>query len=195
MQRNAADGLFTKSSKLEMKDSTLIIGGARSGKSRFALKMAEKRTSGEKAFVATCIPTDEEMRDRVAHHRRERGPSWKTLEVPLYIAEAVLESSRWAEMILVDCLTLWANNLLCQTQVEAEIDRYVETLAEAIATAQCPLILVTNEVGTGIVPENPAARRFRDVAGRINQQAAAACSRVFWMVAGIPVPVKSPDTL
>jgi adenosylcobinamide kinase/adenosylcobinamide-phosphate guanylyltransferase len=176
-----------------MTETTLIIGGARSGKSRFALELAEQKAPGEKAFLATCIPADAEMRERVARHRRERNPSWKTLEVPLDLAGALAESGRWAGIVLVDCLTLWANNLLFETQGETGIDRYVGDLLNAMEKVSCPVILVTNEVGTGIVPENPLARRFRDVTGRINQQVAAACSRVFWMVAGIPIPVKAPN--
>lgn len=173
-----------------MTDTTLIIGGARSGKSRFALQLAEEKTTTKKAFLATCVPTDAEMHNRVARHQRERGNSWKTLEVPLDLAGALLEADRWAGIALVDCLTLWANNLLFQTRDETEIDRYVGRLLDAANRAACPVIFVTNEVGTGIVPENPLARRFRDVTGRINQQVAAACTRVFWMVAGIPVQVK-----
>ncbi len=177
-----------------MNDTTLIIGGARSGKSRFALNLAEKRASGAKAFLATCVPEDEEMRKRVARHRRERGSCWKTLEVPLHLPRAILEASRWAECILVDCLTLWVNNLLFQIDAEAEIDDLVTRLTEVTKQAPRPLIFVTNEVGCGIVPETAPARRFRDVAGRINQRLASACTRVFWVVAGIPVPVKTPDS-
>ena len=176
-----------------MNDSTLVIGGARSGKSRFALQLAEEKASGDPFFLATCIPCDEEMRERVLRHQRERGPHWKTLETPFRIADALSDLDRRAGVILVDCLTLWVSNLLFETPDEAEVERNVKELAHAIRQASCPVIFVSNEVGAGIVPENPMARRFRDVAGRVNQQVAAVCTRVFWMVAGLPVPVKGPN--
>jgi len=173
--------------------AVLIIGGARSGKSRFALTLAEAHAECEKLFLATCVPKDPEMEDRVLRHRKERGSHWKTLEIPLALAEAITAHGKEGRLILVDCLTLWVNNVLFQTENPEKIEQDVAALVNAVDAAPCPILFVSNEVGTGIVPENRLARLFRDAAGRVNQQVAAACTRVFWMVAGIPVPVKSPD--
>ncbi|MEW5908450.1 MAG: bifunctional adenosylcobinamide kinase/adenosylcobinamide-phosphate guanylyltransferase [Thermodesulfobacteriota bacterium] len=171
-------------------ESILIIGGARSGKSRFALDLAEGYPGNEKLFIATCIPRDIEMKERVARHQRERNPLWKTLEIPIQIADAVLEKSPTATLILIDCLTLWVSNLIFEIKDEKAIYEAVRKMVESLSRSSCPVILVSNEVGCGIVPENPLARLFRDISGRVNQQVAGVCSKVFWMTAGIPVPVK-----
>lgn len=174
-------------------ESILIIGGARSGKSWYALELSKAYPGEEKIFVATCVPRDDEMKERVERHRKERGAGWKTLEIPVHIADAITQNSRSAGLILIDCLTLWVTNLIFEIKDEPAIHHYLDRLIESIRKADSTLILVSNEVGCGIVPENPLARRFRDIAGRVNQQVASVCSKVFWMVAGIPVPVKTPD--
>jgi adenosylcobinamide kinase/adenosylcobinamide-phosphate guanylyltransferase len=170
--------------------TTLIIGGCRSGKSSHALGLAQALTGGERIFIATCVPRDEEMRDRVRRHRMERHDSWKTFEIPVDIAASIQKHSPVGEVILVDCLTLWISNILLETEEMDVIQAHVDQLAETITKVRCPIFLVSNEVGLGIVPDNPLARLFRDAAGFANQRIAAACDRVVWMVAGIPVTIK-----
>lgn len=173
-----------------MPTTTLIIGGCRSGKSRHALTLAEQIEGARKLFVATCIPHDDEMAGRVRRHQQERGDHWTTLESPLDLTETVRTHSRSADVMLIDCLTLWISNLMMHQDDDAVIGQQVEHLAAAIHTAACPVIAVSNEVGTGIVPENALARRFRDLAGWCNQTVAAACQQVIMMVAGIAVSIK-----
>lgn len=172
-----------------MKKNILIIGGCRSGKSRHALKTAEG-FSGKKIFIATCIPNDKEMKERVRRHRQERSLDWTTLEVPTLLPEAINNNSQKGNIILVDCLTLWTSNLLAETDNADNVRIKIEQLINSLENARCPIILVSNEVGTGIVPENRLARYFRDMAGFINQQVAAWADSVLWMVAGIPVKIK-----
>lgn len=173
-----------------MHRSTLIIGGCRSGKSRHALATADAMGARRKWFVATCRPQDDEMRDRVRRHQKERDAHWQTLEAPLALTETILKAEP-DDVLLIDCLTLWASNLMFTFEDDAVIERRVRDLCAAIDKPPCPLILVSNEVGTGIVPENAVARRYRDLIGRINQQVASMAQRVIWMVAGIPVVIKS----
>ncbi len=173
-----------------MHPTTLIIGGCRSGKSRHALELADTIGGRRKFFVATCVPQDEEMTARVQRHQRERGADWQTLEVPLELAEAVEQHGPKADIMVVDCLTLWVSNLMADLGDDDDVMRKIDTLCKVLAHPPCPVILVTNEVGTGIVPENPLARRYRDLAGWTNQQVAAACKQMIWMVAGIATKVK-----
>lgn len=173
-----------------MKKTTFVIGGCRSGKSSHALKLAEAVPGRRRLFIATCIAHDDEMQRRVAAHQEERGDRWKAVEVPIDVAEAVADESRRADVVLVDCLTLWVSNLLFQEKSMAEIRGYAERLTEAVMQAACPVILVSNEVGAGVVPENDLARFFRDAVGAVNQIVAAAADEVVWTVAGIPVTVK-----
>jgi len=173
-----------------VKKITFVIGGCRSGKSRHALELAEKISRDSKVFIATCLPADEEMKERVAHHQKERGAGWSTVESPIFLPQAILENSRKASVILADCLTLWISNLLLDTDESQKIDEHIRYLIQSLEKAECPVILVSNEVGAGIVPENRLARQFRDIAGQTNQKVAAAAHRVIWMVAGIPVHVR-----
>jgi len=173
-----------------VKKITFVIGGCRSGKSRHALELAEKISRDSKVFIATCLPADEEMKERVAHHQKERGAGWSTVESPIFLPQAILENSRKASVILADCLTLWISNLLLDTDESQKIDEHIRYLIQSLEKAECPVILVSNEVGAGIVPENQLARQFRDIAGQTNQKVAAAAHRVIWMVAGIPVHVR-----
>jgi len=172
-----------------LREIVLIIGGCRSGKSGHALHLADQ-FAGHKNFIATCVPLDKEMEQRVSHHQKQRNPNWKTLDVPLLLPEAIRENSGPGQVILVDCLTLWINNLLMENDDPENIDTTVEQLARSLENAECPVILVSNEVGTGIVPENRLARLFRDIAGFANQKIAVCADRVIWMVAGIPVEIK-----
>lgn len=175
-----------------MKKIKFVTGGCRSGKSRHALELAEKFDANQKIFMATCVPFDEEMKQRVARHQKDRGKSWMTLEVPIDLPEAIIKNGTQGKVILVDCLTLWISNLLMREQEvsESEMNKSVNKLTRALELVQCPVILVSNEVGTGIVPENKIARQFRDIIGMANQKIASCADEVIWMVAGIPVTIK-----
>lgn len=169
--------------------SILVIGGCRSGKSREALRRAE-HWGGRRVFVATCVPRDAEMQARVRRHQSERDATWTTVEEPLDLPGVLSGHNGADRVLLVDCLTLWTGNLLAEGLSDDQIVDRAGRLAERITAARGTVILVTNEVGGGIVPENALARRFRDLAGLINQRVAACCDRVVWMVAGIPVEIK-----
>lgn len=164
---------------------TLVLGGARSGKSRHA----EALVTGEPApwiYIATARILDEEMALRVAEHRRRRGDGWITEDAPVELARTLREAPAGAP-VLVDCLTLWLTNLMLE---EHDLAAAVSALEQAIAARDAPVVLVSNEVGLGIVPENALARRFRDEAGRLHQRLAARADRVLFMVAGLPMTVK-----
>lgn len=163
--------------------SLLVLGGARSGKSRHAQAVAETR-GGALVFIATAQAFDDEMRDRITRHQADRDDRWRTVEAPLDLPEALAGT---AGVVLVDCLTLWASNLLL---ADADWEAATERLTDAIAAHRGTLILVANEVGLGIVPDNALARRFRDMAGTINQRVAAAVDRVHFLAAGLPLGLK-----
>ncbi|MDT8445511.1 MAG: bifunctional adenosylcobinamide kinase/adenosylcobinamide-phosphate guanylyltransferase [bacterium] len=169
---------------------TLITGGARSGKSRMALELAGK--AKKIAFLATGQAIDEEMAARIQKHRLERDERFETLEEPLNLARALSHLPEGADFLIVDCLTLWANNLMFD---QGELPSYpqVDSFFQALLTCLIPVVLVTNEVGMGVVPEHSSARFFRDLAGRINQQAAAQADRVVLMVSGLPLTIKEPS--
>ncbi len=173
-----------------MTDITLVIGGCRSGKSDHALVLAEAMPAADRIFVATCVPRDKEMRERVARHQRVRSAAWKTIEAPVDLAATLIEASRPDRILLVDCLTLWVNNLLALSEEVEDLRRHGLELVAALKQTRGPVVIVTNEVGCGIVPENRIARLFRDVVGWVNQAVAACADRVVWTVAGIPVTVK-----
>jgi adenosylcobinamide kinase/adenosylcobinamide-phosphate guanylyltransferase len=170
-----------------LKNNTFIIGGCRSGKSRYALALAEKIADDNRIFIATCIPQDDEMKKRVSRHQRERGKGWDAFEAPVELPEAILEQSKNAEVVLVDCLTLWISNLFMESE---DPDVKTGRLTDAVHKAECPVIIVSNEVGTGIVPKNALARKYRDAVGLANQKVASKVKEVIWMVAGIPVKIK-----
>ncbi len=167
---------------------TLVLGGAESGKSVHGEHLAES-TAGPLLYIATAEAGDGEMADRIARHRARRGSRWRTVEVPLALADAIENAGDGLTAILVDCLTLWLANLM-----GAERDSAVaaDDLVRALGRAPAPVIVVSNEVGLGIVPENALARRFREVAGRLNRHVAAAADRVDFLAAGIPLALKSP---
>lgn len=162
----------------------LITGGARSGKSRHAQAVAES-LGPHRTYLATAEPFDDEMRDRIRRHREDRGAGWHTVEAPLWVGPELARDS----VVVVDCLTLWLSNWL-HARGEAPLDDVIDTFIADFVAAPNPVILVTNEVGLGIVPDNALARRFRDEAGRVAQRAAAVADRVVWCVAGIPVTIK-----
>jgi adenosylcobinamide kinase / adenosylcobinamide-phosphate guanylyltransferase len=159
----------------------LVGGGARSGKSRFAQEYAERRFE-RPALVATAQALDEEMAQRIARHRSERSGRWGTIEEPVEIVAAMAREADRYDGFVVDCLTLWLSNVM---PPEDGIERLVQGLAGGP-----PVVLVTNEVGCGIVPDNELARRFRDLAGILNRRCAAVAQEVYWMAFGIPVRVK-----
>src|SRR5262245_57847272 len=164
----------------------LLTGGARSGKSTMALKLAaEHRT---KIFLATAGALDEAMQDRISAHRKERGEDWITIEEPVFI-EQVLEEHPEGCLVL-DCITLWLSNLMIRNYSEVEIQNAVSRLIEAVHYRRNITIIVTNEVGMGVVPEYPAGRLFRDLAGAANQTIASIADRVIFMVSGLPIYVK-----
>jgi adenosylcobinamide kinase / adenosylcobinamide-phosphate guanylyltransferase len=165
----------------------LIGGGSRSGKSRFALEYASRYTL-PLAFIATAETRDEEMRERVAAHRADRGPEFATFEEPLDPARVIVEAGSRYGAIVIDCLTLWLSNLMLSNV--SDIPRRTAELLHASSVTPATVLLVTNEVGCGIVPENALARRFRDLAGAMNQQAASAAVETYWMVFGIPMRIK-----
>ncbi|MET0248395.1 MAG: bifunctional adenosylcobinamide kinase/adenosylcobinamide-phosphate guanylyltransferase [Sphingobium sp.] len=165
--------------------SLFVLGGARSGKSRYAQMRAEQ-TGLDRIFIATAQAYDGEMEDRIAHHRDERGDGWHTVEVPLDLTAAIRDQEDGA-VLLIDCLTLWTSNLLLAGHDALDA---VPDLIEAIGEAAGPIILVSNEVGLGIVPDNALARRFRDMAGIVNQRVAAAVGEVQFLVSGLPLRVK-----
>lgn len=161
----------------------LIGGGVRSGKSAFALSRA--RELGERrVFVATAQAFDAEMRARIDAHRDEREPSFRTIEEPLDVA-GVLDRERDADVVVVDCLTLWLSNLLLADADDAAIDAAIGGLADAAARTPAHTIFVTNEVGLGIVPDNALARRFRDHAGRLHQRLAASADEIYLGTLGV----------
>lgn len=162
--------------------SVLTLGGARSGKSRYALKLAEA-AAPMRVFLATGSASDEEMSKRIEHHRLERGADWTTVEAPIELVDALAREAQETKALVVDCLTLWLANLaFAGRNVAAETSR----LCDQVARLRGPAIFVSNEVGLGIVPDTPLGRDFRDWHGRINQEMAVACQAVVFIVAGIP---------
>ncbi|TJW02972.1 MAG: bifunctional adenosylcobinamide kinase/adenosylcobinamide-phosphate guanylyltransferase [Mesorhizobium sp.] len=164
---------------------TFIIGGARSGKSAHAEALMTASPSPW-AYIATAEAYDDEMRERIALHRARRGEGWATVDAPLDLAAAI-EALPDHQPVLIDCLTLWlTNHMLAERDLDAECRRLVDVLSRP----RGPWFVVSNEVGLGIVPDNALARRFRDAAGRLNQQVAAVADTVLLMVAGLPLKVK-----
>jgi len=166
---------------------TLVLGGARSGKSRHAEALVES-AGGDCVYVATATAGDEEMAARIAAHRARRGPQWTTVEAPLDLVDALHRECRAGRAVLVDCLTLWLSNLLgAARDPAAESAR----LIAALPALGGPVIFVSNEVGLGVVPDNALARAFVDHAGRLHQDLAAAAQSVVYLTAGLPLPLKS----
>jgi len=168
---------------------SLILGGARSGKSRFALELGQKK-GGSLSYLATAEPLDKEMALRIARHRAERGSGWKTIEAPVKLAESLSELEGGGHLIVIDCLTLWLSNLLMENLDDSQITAKIENLLETVARVNFPVIAVSNEVGLGIVPADPLSRRFRDLAGFLHQGWAKIAQEVYWMTAGIPSKIK-----
>ncbi len=175
-----------------MSKSILVTGGARSGKSVIAERVTERLAAKMQAgpiYIATAQAFDSEMEARIKTHQDRRGPEWRTVSEPLNLAEALKVTDGQGPR-LVDCLTLWVSNLMHHDQNCA---RNARALATVLTAQSAPVVLVTNEVGAGIVPENALARRFRDEAGRVNQIVAEACDEMYLAVAGYPMKVKPND--
>ncbi len=165
-----------------------VIGGARSGKSSFAMTLANSMFR-KPVYLATAEPGDREMRERIAKHKSERGSEWLCVEQPLNPAETILRPPRGRDGILLDCLTLWLSNILCSPEADS-FDKHRSGFLHAISTTRTRVIIVANEVGQGIVPENRLARRFRDLAGWLNQDVARIAGTVVLVTAGLPLVLK-----
>ena len=164
---------------------TLVLGGARSGKSAYAERLIEVHGPG--LYVATAEAGDAEMAERIRRHQERRGGSWTTVEEPLDLAGALKATTAPGLAVLVDCLTLWLNNLMA---AKRDVDAEVAGLLDVLGTLAAPVVLVTNEVGLGVVPDNVLARTFVDAAGLLNQAVAKAADRVVFVVAGTPLVFK-----
>ena len=175
----------------------LVTGGARSGKSSFAEKLALKLGGGRAAYIATAQVFDKEMAYRVEVHKARRGENWTTFEAPFAAEENILEAGKNFKAILFDCVTIYISNFLCAADLDDEKFLYenlrglIQKLIDAAKNSDAVIIFVTNEVGGGIVPENKLARRFRDLAGLANQMLAAQAEKVFLTVAGIAIDIKN----
>jgi adenosylcobinamide kinase/adenosylcobinamide-phosphate guanylyltransferase len=183
------------------KRMTLILGGARSGKSSYAQAMAEHRArhpAGAKVlFVATAVAFDDEMRARIIKHQAERPAGWRTLEAPHAVGAAIRAIAEPVDILVIDCLTLLANNVIFALpdpenadDAQAALDAEIDSLLAAYAQSTAEWIIVSNEVGLGLVPPYPLGRVYRDILGRTNQRLAQAADRVLFMVAGLPMTVK-----
>jgi adenosylcobinamide kinase/adenosylcobinamide-phosphate guanylyltransferase len=176
---------------------TFVIGGARSGKSSFALNRAAK-IEGRKAYLATAEALDDEMKERIHKHKRDRGNDWDTFEEPVNISSLISDIGDEYEVIVLDCLTLWLSNILIgirgaetETRItEERINHFIAGLSSLNSSKNRSLFVVSNELGAGIVPDNELAREFRDLAGFLNQKVAEIADEVYLITAGIPLKIK-----
>ena len=175
----------------------LVTGGARSGKSKFAEKLALKLGNGRAAYIATAQIFDEEMAHRVKLHQARRNNFWTTYEAPFYADKAISKAAESFDVILFDCVTIYLSNFICAAnlddveKINCDAENLIGALINAAENSNATIIFVSNEVGAGIVPENKLARIFRDIAGLANQQIAAHAEKVFLIVAGIAVDIKN----
>lgn len=175
-----------------MKALTLITGGVRSGKSSFALALARERAAGmSKCFLATAEPLDEEMKARILRHRDERGSDFVTVEEPLQLSQTILRVQDQFSLVLVDCLTLWMSNLLLHSPKEPSVmEREVKSFLEVLGSRKTDFLIVTNETGWGVIPDNAFARRFVDELGGLNRKLVEISDEVILMISGIPSMIK-----
>jgi len=164
---------------------TLVLGGTRSGKSQFAESLIA--VGGHGTYIATAEARDTEMQDRVERHQNRRANSWHTIEAPLNLVDALTAAETLGNPVLIDCLTLWLSNLM---GLDRDIDKETDALISRLADLSCSVVIVSNEVGQGIVPTNALTRRFRDHAGGLNQSVATQANHVFFVTAGIPAQLK-----
>jgi adenosylcobinamide kinase/adenosylcobinamide-phosphate guanylyltransferase len=176
-------------SERSRKSVTLVLGGARSGKSRFAQQLAAR--AEKVTFFATARASDDEMRRKIERHRRERPASWTTVEVPVELDRALREHAAHSELLLVDCLTLYAANVMSHDgENEERIQERVDRLCDTLRALSKPIVLVSNEVGSGVVPPTAVGVVFRDLLGEINQKVAQVADNVLVMFAGLPFALK-----
>lgn len=175
-----------------MSNIIFITGGARSGKSNFAVKLANE-SKGKVAFIATASAGDDEMKERITRHKESRPKEWITVEEPLDLAKAI-ERVYDHDLLIIDCITLYLTNLFCNGIIDE--DKILDNIKKMLESAESfhgTIIIISNELGMGIVPENRMARDFRDVAGRANQMIAEVANKVFVCFSGIPVQIKGND--
>jgi adenosylcobinamide kinase/adenosylcobinamide-phosphate guanylyltransferase len=173
----------------DRKTVTLVLGGVRSGKSRWAQEFASK--FDRVAYVATAQARDAEMREKIRRHREDRPKHWQTLEEPLELARILMDSAVEFDILLVDCLTVYVANLLEAAEANSEsLGHRIESFVETLRKAPVSFVLVSNEVGSGVVPPYPAGRKYRDALGELNQRVAAIADNVVLMVAGLPLALK-----
>lgn len=179
--------------KSRSKAVTLVLGGVRSGKSRWAQECAQR---GKRvAFVATAQAYDAEMQEKIRRHQEERPSDWQTFEEPMNIAEVIGQHANDFDVMLVDCLTFYVSNLLDAAEKDpSSMERRIQELLQTLHSSQTSIVLVSNEVGSGVVPEYPSGRRFRDALGELNQRVAAVADNVVLMVAGLPLVLKGSIT-
>lgn len=170
------------------KSFVFVVGGARSGKSSFALKLAESSGS-PMLYIATAEALDAEMEDRIRKHRQVRGSGWETVEEPMEVPGRITEAKGYG-VVLIDCLTLWLTNLLMAGLDDGAVVKEVDRFISASALSPARIIAVSNEVGLGLVPDNPLSRRFRDLSGTMNRMVAGAASEAYFVASGIPVKMK-----
>jgi adenosylcobinamide kinase/adenosylcobinamide-phosphate guanylyltransferase len=176
-----------KKSRVESK-LVFVLGGARSGKSSFALQQGKAHSP--RAFLATAEPLDAEMAIRIQKHKRSRGSGWTTFEIPVQLAEWFTEQGGDYSSVVVDCLTLWLNNILREKVRPRQIPIHVRKFLKAMRASSGQIVIVSNELGLGLVPGDSVSREFRDLAGRMNQLVAAEADEVHFLVSGIPLRVK-----
>lgn len=163
-----------------------VTGGARSGKSGFALNMADA-VSVKKAYIATAESMDSEMSERIKKHKEARGKEWDTFEEPVKISALIKSLDEKYDVLLIDCLTLWLSNMML---ADKNVEEEMKVFCSSLLKVRCSLIIVSNEVGMGIVPENKLARQFRDLSGMLNQKIAEISDEVYLLTAGIPIKIK-----
>lgn len=168
---------------------TFIFGGVRSGKSTYAVELA-KETGKKVSFIATCLHPDKEMRRRIEIHKQKRPKDWKTFEEFKDISTLLKKISHNSKVIIIDCLTLFISNLLTEGLNDNNIENKINKMLETLKSEKCKSIIVSNEVGLGIVPRNKLARRFRDLSGKINQIVIREADNVFFMLSGLPLKIK-----
>ena len=175
----------------DLPHATLVLGGARSGKSAFAEKLVEDaEAEGGSVYIATAQAFDDEMRARIKAHQNRRGTAWTTMEVPMDLTYALKSDACCGRVVLIDCLTLWITNLMMAGK---NVDNAVAELCATIPSLTARTVFVSNEIGLGIVPENDMARAFRDHAGAAHQKLAEVCNRVVFVAAGLPLTMKDED--